>query len=146
MLSSSMLRAPMLGAPLSSWFDSFWSEPLRATSWIQTERTERGVRVTAELAGFEPKDVTVDHVDGVLEIRAERGEKRRSAIVTVGHGDARAAMEHGVLVIDVTRESERERVEIGASIDALNAASSAEPAGEVSPEAVSEASTDTAAE
>lgn len=128
-----MLRAPMLGTPLSSWFDSFWGEPLRATNWIRSERTEHGVRVTAELAGFESKDVTVEHIDGVLEIRAERGEKRRSAIVTVGYGDARAAMEHGVLMIDVTRSSERASVPIGAALAELEKSASSEEAGAASP-------------
>jgi HSP20 family protein len=44
---------------------------------VDLAETDKGLEVTAELPGIEPKDVTIEIEAGVLTLRAERSSERR---------------------------------------------------------------------
>jgi HSP20 family protein len=44
---------------------------------VDVAETDKGIEVTAELPGIEPKDVAIEIESGVLTLRAERSSERR---------------------------------------------------------------------
>ena len=102
------------------------SRALNAFGWpqIDIDETEKEVRITAELAGLDEKDVSLEIANGVLSISGEKKSEsedkarrfseryygrfdRRIPLEDVDEDKVSAAFKNGVLTITVPKSAER---------------------------------------
>ena len=127
-------RSPLLGLrrDIDRLFEDFFREPLSGLSrslaaWpsVEVSRTDKEVRVTAELPGMSQEDVELLLEDGVLTIRGERrtnaeeggyserfhGRFERSIAIpcAVDEAGAKADFRDGILTVTLPRSAEAER-------------------------------------
>jgi HSP20 family protein len=68
----------VMGGLASPWgLPAPFAGPVVLSPRMDIAETPKGLEVTAELPGIEPKDVTVEIEDGVLTLRAERSSERK---------------------------------------------------------------------
>jgi HSP20 family protein len=103
--------------------------PLNAFGWpqIDIDETEKEVRITAELAGLDEKDVSLQIANGVLSISGEKRSEsedkarrfseryygrfeRRIPLEDVDEDNVSAAFKNGVLTITVPKSAEAKNV------------------------------------
>jgi len=105
------------------------SRALNAFGWpqIDIDETEKEVRITAELAGLDEKDVSLEIANGVLSISGEKKSEsedkarrfseryygrfeRRIPLEDVDEDKVSAAFKNGVLTITVPKSAEAKNV------------------------------------